>query len=151
MTSNISCHLSRTLCLLLVYKFNFANSKYYIYSCQFKNVVSSFSEVISLLRYKYKYNFVLHTCQKNISKYMYIWDLIGLLFFCNFTFYYCIFENLHTSCSCLHNTYICIQIDHAKPFSKYMYLCFSYNKDYLLMLEHSNQYVFSLEMLYIPF
>ena len=36
--------------------------------------------------------------------------------FCNFTFHCCLIDNLHTSCSSLHNRYKCIQFDHAKEF-----------------------------------
>ena len=32
------------------------------------------------------------------------------------TFYWCLINHLHTSCSCLHNNYKCIQFDHAKEF-----------------------------------
>jgi hypothetical protein len=56
-----------------------------------------------------------------------------LIFFCNFTFYCCLIDNLHTgtSCSCLHNTYKCIQFDHAKEFFFFLIIhwkCFSMYK-----------------------
>jgi len=46
---------------------------------------------------------------------------MGHIFFFNFTFYCFLIDNLHTSCSCLHNKYICIQFDHAKEFFSFNY------------------------------
>ena len=43
-------------------------------------------------------------------------EILETFFFCNFTFYCCLINNLHTLCSCLHNNYKCIQFDHAKEF-----------------------------------
>ena len=43
------------------------------------------------------------------------------VFFCNFTFYCCLINNLHTSCSCLHNKYKCI------VYSLIMQKSFSFN------------------------
>jgi hypothetical protein len=40
---------------------------------------------------------------------------VVVVFVCyNFTCYCCLIDNLHTSCSGLHNKYICIQVDRAK-------------------------------------
>ena len=42
---------------------------------------------------------------------------VVVVFVCyNFTCYCCLIDNLHTSCSGLHNKYICIQVDRAKEF-----------------------------------
>ena len=69
---------------------------------------------------------------------------VVVVFVCyNFTCYCCLIDNLHTSCSGLHNKYICIQVDRAKEFF-FSSLNFSIRTKcgtiYVIKKEHYNKF-----------